>query len=31
VRIPSAGHLTAVETPDEFNAAVRDFVGGLAG
>jgi pimeloyl-ACP methyl ester carboxylesterase len=26
VRIPEAGHLTAVETPEEFNRAVREFV-----
>ena len=29
VRIAGAGHLTAVETPDEFNQAVRDLVAGL--
>ena len=26
VRIPGAGHLSAVETPRQFNAAVRDFL-----
>lgn len=29
VTIPKAGHLTAVEAPDEFNAAVGDFLAGL--
>jgi pimeloyl-ACP methyl ester carboxylesterase len=29
VRIPAAGHLTAVETPEEFNAAVREFLASL--
>jgi pimeloyl-ACP methyl ester carboxylesterase len=27
VTIPEAGHLTAVEAPNEFNTAVREFVG----
>lgn len=30
VRIPQAGHLTAVEAPEQFNAAVRGFLGVLA-
>jgi pimeloyl-ACP methyl ester carboxylesterase len=29
VRIPRSGHLTAVETPDEFTVAVRDFLTSL--
>lgn len=29
VRIPAAGHLTAVEAPAEFNAAVRDYLAQL--
>jgi pimeloyl-ACP methyl ester carboxylesterase len=29
VTIPAAGHLTAMETPEEFNAALRAFVDGL--
>jgi pimeloyl-ACP methyl ester carboxylesterase len=29
VRIPGAGHLSAVEAPAEFNAAVRSFLAGL--
>jgi pimeloyl-ACP methyl ester carboxylesterase len=29
VTIPKSGHLTAVETPDEFNAAMLDFLGSL--
>jgi pimeloyl-ACP methyl ester carboxylesterase len=29
VTIPKAGHLTAVETPDEFNAAVTEFLASL--
>lgn len=30
VRIPAAGHLTAVEAPEEFNAALGDFLQSLA-
>ena len=30
VRIPAAGHLTAVEAPEEFNAAFRDYLDALA-
>ena len=29
VRLPGAGHLSAVETPEAFNEAVRDFLAGL--
>lgn len=29
VRIPEAGHLSAVECPELFNAAVEEFLGGL--
>jgi pimeloyl-ACP methyl ester carboxylesterase len=29
VTIPASGHLTAVEAPEEFNAAVADFLGSL--
>jgi pimeloyl-ACP methyl ester carboxylesterase len=29
VRIPRSGHLSAVETPDEFTVAVRDFLTSL--
>ncbi len=31
VRIPAAGHLSAVEVPAEFNAAMADFLGTVAG
>src|SRR3954447_6566111 len=30
VTVAGSGHLTAVEQPDQFNAALRGFVGGLA-
>jgi pimeloyl-ACP methyl ester carboxylesterase len=30
VRIPEAGHLSAVEAPEQFNAAVREFLARLA-
>jgi pimeloyl-ACP methyl ester carboxylesterase len=30
VTIPSAGHLSAVETPEEFTTALSDFLAGLA-
>ena len=30
VRVPQAGHLPAVETPDEFNAALIEFLGRFA-
>ena len=29
VRLPAAGHLSAVEAPEEFNAAVLDYLGAL--
>jgi pimeloyl-ACP methyl ester carboxylesterase len=31
VEVPEAGHLTAVETPEAFNAAVAGFLAGLPG
>jgi pimeloyl-ACP methyl ester carboxylesterase len=30
VRLPEVGHLSAIETPEQFDAAVREFVGRLA-
>jgi pimeloyl-ACP methyl ester carboxylesterase len=29
VRLPAAGHLSAIEDPEAFNAAVREFVADL--
>lgn len=30
IRLPAAGHLTPVETPDDFNRVMRDFLASLA-